>query len=178
MIEAMKKRKGITPVIAIVLLLMMTVAASGGAWMWIQELQNEFQGQVDIRSDIKLISLTCYNKLGDGQVEAYFKNTGKSQIDLGHVNMYVTDVYNGEMAYSLTRTDMSFQANDVSSTLGLEIVTGSSQDFSNPKQSAAYRITTGNSGAEFETNKVYEIAFEFSNVGDRQITQQCEPGDR
>jgi len=33
------KRKGITPVIAIVLLLMMTVAAAGVAYLWIMNLQ-------------------------------------------------------------------------------------------------------------------------------------------
>ncbi len=37
------KRKGITPVIAIVLLLMMTVAAAGMAYMWIMSLQEDME---------------------------------------------------------------------------------------------------------------------------------------
>ncbi len=40
------KRKGITPVIALVLLLMMTVAAAGMAYIWFQDVQQETQDSV------------------------------------------------------------------------------------------------------------------------------------
>ncbi|MCK4555007.1 MAG: hypothetical protein KAT83_00215 [Candidatus Aenigmarchaeota archaeon] len=40
------KRKGITPVIALVLLLMMTVAAAGMAYIWFQDVQQETQDTV------------------------------------------------------------------------------------------------------------------------------------
>ncbi len=40
------KRKGITPVIALVLLLMMTVAAAGMAYVWFMDVQEETQSTV------------------------------------------------------------------------------------------------------------------------------------
>ena len=45
--KSKSKRKGITPVIAIVLLLMMTVAAAGMAYVWIMSLQEDIEEQAN-----------------------------------------------------------------------------------------------------------------------------------
>ena len=42
-------RKGLTPVIAMILLLMMTVAAAGASFYWLLGLQGELQGSNRVR---------------------------------------------------------------------------------------------------------------------------------
>jgi len=39
-----KRKKGITPIIAVILLMMMTVAAAGAAFFWFVRMQSELQG--------------------------------------------------------------------------------------------------------------------------------------
>lgn len=41
------ERKGITPIIAVVLLLMMTVASAGLAWAWLQSMQTSTQEKME-----------------------------------------------------------------------------------------------------------------------------------
>ena len=52
-------KKGITPVIAIVLLLMMTVASAGLAWMWLQSMQTSTQEQ--LTEQVKQIGANPFN---------------------------------------------------------------------------------------------------------------------
>jgi len=41
-----KRKRGISPVIAIILLLMMTVAVAGAAFYWLTRIQGQMQGGV------------------------------------------------------------------------------------------------------------------------------------
>jgi len=42
-------KRGITPIIAIILLLMMTVAVSGAMFYWLSRVQGQTQGAVEYR---------------------------------------------------------------------------------------------------------------------------------
>ena len=90
------KRKGITPIIAIVLLLMMTVAAFGLTFVWVQETQSEIQESIsqDITDITDKNSATfniesIYNTTA-GKIEIILRNTGRYTFkDLGAFSIYV-----------------------------------------------------------------------------------------
>ncbi len=70
----MKNRKGITPIIAIVLLLMMTVAAAGLAWQFIQNTMSDAQKQVkdlDINRAPPKVVACVGDSTGNGGSEMY-----------------------------------------------------------------------------------------------------------
>jgi len=80
--------KGITPIIAIVLLLLMTVAAAGSAYLWFTSTQGRIQQQVSGRitstgSNIQfqIVGLECKNNVSGGlqdNVSFYIRNQGDS----------------------------------------------------------------------------------------------------
>lgn len=74
-------RKGITPVIAIVMLLMMTVAAAGGAYVWITKIQSQIQRRTtrNFKISVTLDSVTCYPSAD--KAEFLILNNGKASIN-------------------------------------------------------------------------------------------------
>lgn len=108
-------RKGITPVVAIVLLLMLTIVAVGGMWAWtsgiLSQQQEEAEGQ--LRSGMEFISLGCVdNPSSADQLTWTLKNTGRSDIELGDVDVYVYEVGNG----NLLSHDTASRSNPLTST--------------------------------------------------------------
>lgn len=95
-------RKGITPVVAIVLLLMLTIVAVGGMWAWTSDIltqqQDEAEGQ--LRAGIEFISLSC--DAASDELSWTIKNTGRSDIDLSDVDVYVYEVSNNELFHHTT----------------------------------------------------------------------------
>ncbi len=81
------KRKAITPIIAVVLLLMMTVAGAGAAFFWFVRMQSEIQGgteqyQENVYEKISS-SLSWENSNYDdstGLLSLYIQNTGNLKI--------------------------------------------------------------------------------------------------
>ena len=84
--KSKSKRKGITPVIAIVLLLMMTVAAAGMAYVWIMDLQEDIGEEtkkdlanLNKQKNARLSVETVWNTSGgtsDGLISVMVKNAG------------------------------------------------------------------------------------------------------
>ncbi len=89
-------RRGITPVVAIVLLLMMTVAASGGAYAWMQNVQEEARdrAQSDLTANLAAKEVICDR----GAVRLAVKNSGDRQVLTGEADLYVTDPDGGVVA--------------------------------------------------------------------------------
>ncbi len=81
------ERAGITPVVAIVLLLMMTVAASGGAYAWMQQVQNEAQEDADqgLSSRLDVKSVTCEGSVATIAVS----NTGSRAFTGGPADVFL-----------------------------------------------------------------------------------------
>ncbi len=89
------KRKGITPVIAIVLLLMMTVAAAGMAYVWIMSLQEDVRVIADeglndmkIMASVSLSFEAVHNK-STNLIEFTLRNTGKHGFSSGELNQFI-----------------------------------------------------------------------------------------
>ena len=81
-----KNKKGITPIIAIVLLLMMTVATAGAAFFWFIRIQGELQGgtesytgELSEKMSAKVDVLVTYY---DGNVNIYLQNNGNIEVPI------------------------------------------------------------------------------------------------
>jgi flagellin-like protein len=79
-------KKGITPIIAIILLLMMTVAVAGAAFFWLSRIQNQLQGGVEsfqgtlmtqIASKVDVVDADYSNSTN---LTIFFQNTGNTKI--------------------------------------------------------------------------------------------------
>jgi len=108
-LKSNSKRKGITPVIAIVLLLMMTVAAAGMAYVWIMGLQEDIQEQSnegvekqqrDTAAAISIVS--AWNDTTSTMIAFTIKNTGTytfSADEIAQFTYYFNGVYNDGTAF-------------------------------------------------------------------------------
>jgi len=164
-------RKGITPVIAIVLLLMMTVAAAGGAYAWLTQLQEQFQNQAeeDVERGIDITDLRCYNDQGTGTVEVFFSNSGTTQLDLNPIDLNVRSASTSNVNYTLTRTSIGLAQNQLSDQVFFE--TESGEDFADPRSSAAYTIGLDDS---MEVGQRYEMEFIFTDENSEAVTSTCQ----
>lgn len=82
-----------TPVVAIVLLILMSVALLLAAWDWFENLQDEITGDIedDVRTQVS-VELEC--KSGGGgsdQITFFIKNVGDSSIDASQVDVFIYD---------------------------------------------------------------------------------------
>lgn len=98
-------RKGITPVIAIVLLLMMTVAAAGAAYTWFSQMQTRLQSEAasELQTELSIKDLRC-NARPDNSVELAVSNSGSREVDLSEVDMFIRGS-SGHLNSTLTDLD-------------------------------------------------------------------------
>ena len=94
-------RKGITPIISVILLLMMTIAIAGLAYTWLQRMQTTVQTSSEnvsddllagfkVRLDINGYSANCTGGSTDKvNLTVYVKNSGTK--DANHIQLYVND---------------------------------------------------------------------------------------
>ncbi len=166
-------RKGITPVIAIVLLLMMTVAAAGGAYAWTSGLLDQFMGTAEDETErgISIQNLVCYNQaptVGDGAyVEVFVQNTGTKQLDLDPVDMNVRDRATGDINYTLTRTGMSLEERNLGPAIDFKF----GDDFTEPGTSAAYIVGLPDT---LERGTNYEVEFVFTDEENTKHAAYCQ----
>ena len=83
-LKSKSRRKGITPVIAIVLLLMMTVAAAGMAYVWIMSLQEDIAE--DTNRDLDNLNKQKNARLS---VSAVWNNAGTIDLIIKNAGTYV-----------------------------------------------------------------------------------------
>lgn len=82
-------RRGVTPVVAVVLLLGMTVAASGGAYAWVSQVQDQAQRDAarSLSTQLEVEDLRCDR----GAVRIAVQNSGDTQIRTADADLYVYD---------------------------------------------------------------------------------------
>ncbi len=100
-------RKGITPVVATVLLLMMTVAAAGAAYTWFTQMQGQLQTQAtsDLQTEFRVKDLQC-NAKPENTVKVSIKNSGSREVDLRDVDAFI-DGPDGHLNVTITDMDLS-----------------------------------------------------------------------
>ncbi|MDY6766368.1 MAG: archaellin/type IV pilin N-terminal domain-containing protein [Candidatus Nanohaloarchaea archaeon] len=81
--------KGITPVVATVLLLMMTVAAAGGAYVWFTNMQDQFRQRAEgeIQTELSVRDLQC--DADDDTIEIALSNSGSTEVALEEVDVFI-----------------------------------------------------------------------------------------
>ncbi len=96
-------KKGISAVIAVVLILMITVALSAAAYVWFSgifdtitdEAENAAGDTADAISTSFSID-SARHVIGEENTTIYFTNTGSSDIDLTKVNIFVDSLLTGK----------------------------------------------------------------------------------
>ncbi|MFB6076544.1 MAG: archaellin/type IV pilin N-terminal domain-containing protein, partial [Candidatus Nanohaloarchaea archaeon] len=99
-------RSGITPVVAIVLLLMMTVAAAGAAYTWFSQMQSQVQERATqtLQTDMEVKDLRCDSSTD--KIEVAIKNSGSTEIELTNTDLFVRDS-TGHLNITMTSLDLS-----------------------------------------------------------------------
>lgn len=174
-------RHGITPLIAILLLLMMTVAAAGAAFLWMNQLQEDVQSETgqDIRkrttTTVTMISLSCYNQGDRGLVETILANQGNTQLELEPVSMNVRTSNDAELDTEMSPTGLSLSQEDLkgASWTDTDVKLVSENDLEQPGTRGFYNLTTGK-GSEhiFDPGTTYSIEFVF--IGEDGFTKRGE----
>jgi flagellin-like protein len=82
-------RKGVTPVIAIVLLLMMTVAAAGAAYTWFSQMQNRLQSEATsgLQTELSVKDIVC--DASSDEIRLSLKNSGSTLVDVSDVDVFI-----------------------------------------------------------------------------------------
>ena len=124
--------RGLSPIIAVVLLIMMTVAAAGAAYVWIIALQKKMSGssnqqlQVLNTGVIQYVSASCTSP---SNISVIIRNVGKTAIPSGNVTLEVKDAatnahlntYYKDMATSLAPQGIvTFNFNTTNTSQSLE----------------------------------------------------------
>lgn len=154
----LRDRKGITAVIAIILLLMMTVAAAGGAYVWMQNLQEQYEGQAEriATRDISIQSLRCFNEEGTGVVRVLLKNSGETNINLNPSDVLVREFSSQNEPVGASQRDISLSVENPAGPVNIT----DNQGFPEPGGSAVYNIDLRDSLTE---GRRYNVEFVFTS---------------
>lgn len=126
-------KKGITPIIATVILLMMTVAAAGAAYLWMTNLQGLIQTEVEgtatfvtsqsaLQFDVVHRRCIAYSSPSTPNIiEAVLLNSGTKDIDSGTVGITIRDEEGNDLAFQSNDTMMEDYLNSVGhSSFGID----------------------------------------------------------
>ncbi|PIO00221.1 hypothetical protein COT72_02415 [archaeon CG10_big_fil_rev_8_21_14_0_10_43_11] len=112
--------RGVTPIIATVLLLMMTVAAAGAAYLWMTSLQGLIQSEVEgtatfvttqsaFQFDVRFrrcIAATDLDPDERNTIEVTLENTGTAPIEEGPVGITLRDENGNDLTFNSNETMM------------------------------------------------------------------------
>lgn len=104
-------RIGITPIVSIILLLMMSITAVGATYDWFSNMQEDIQNDAgtDLRTDVSVTDADCrYNPSSDDQIVLAIKNVGSKNIAGSHVDVFV---YDQKTRLNMTFSQMDWQNN-------------------------------------------------------------------
>lgn len=150
----MRKRLGITPIIAVIFLVMMTIAAAGAVFVWIKSIYNKFQVQEPLAVNIEVLYFKCH--AGTKNLEIALANKGSAPIDIVPTRVFVWDAYSGAF---LNGTSKIFS--------NKEDLPPGFQDF------ARVNGFTGNVnltlGGYFQKDNVYRIRIDFPDMNRHSI---------
>lgn len=152
----MKIRHGVTPVVSIVLLLMLTVAIAGGAYTWVDGMIQERyqQAQNDLNTQLEMKDLQC--DATTGEVDFYIKNTGSTEVSRAQVDVYLYQISDGRLAADASRTGLNpLQPTDSWTSI----------------RSGVAPIDFG--PGVMNTNRKYRIEFEFSGASGTSVKDTC-----
>jgi len=118
-------KRGITPIIAIILLLMMTVAVAGAAFFWLTRIQGQLQGGVEsfqgrifetIASSVNVID----SDFSSNELTIFFHNTGNTEVPVKDSDTFPTTTWilRDSNQVSVCSSDWSGVGNNTDCTTG------------------------------------------------------------
>lgn len=151
------QRSGITPVIAVVLLVMIAVTLIGGVWAWTEGLvsgqQNEADQQLDTRVEYR--GLNC---AANGDIDITVKNTGSIDVSSSSVDVFVYNVSNDNLNGQSTGNSNFLDGTDNDGTLAVgEVATESGVS----------------GGWVFDAGRQYRVQVDFTNQ-DYSVSSTCQ----
>lgn len=134
-------RKGITPVVAMVLLLMMTVAAGGAAYVWTQGLigGQRQQTQQELNTELTKRDASC----SGNSLTVTVSNTGGVEIISSSTDVFVSTL-DGTLQGQVSGTSLA----------GGSI---------NPGETADLSVSNWDTNPGMSAGTTYEVAFEFQD---------------
>lgn len=113
--QAKRKSKGITPVLAVVILLLIGVSAATGTWAFLQGMESPIKDKTKSKLEIDLEvkgQIHCENTTVDSDVEekskiiAKIENKGEREVEASNTNVFVYDTQ-GNVVASEEEVDLS-----------------------------------------------------------------------
>lgn len=147
-----RQRKGITPVVAIVLVLMMTVAIASAAGFWINGiLQDEMdEGGTQLSTEMNLVGLDCE----DGDLNWTITNVGDAEVDATNTVISAFNTSTDNLVTTTTRDGGILASGDVWTSTG--------------GYTGEYGFLPTSEGTS------YEIEFEFASHIGNTVRGMCE----
>ncbi len=118
-----RRRHGVTPVLAIMLLLMMTVALAGAAFTWFGDVRSGLIDRGDdFESRFAVVQKECRADPGgvNNVVELSLQNTGQEDVAGTQVSLFLDD---GEGELNVTVTEMDWSRYNFTRAGGFDSVT-------------------------------------------------------
>ncbi len=126
-------KKGITPVISIVLMIMITVSAASAGYFWMGSIQSNLQvsaqnaiSSTGLGGNYQISALAggviCESGV-DGTIQVYVSNTGSNNIEMGDWYIFVKDSINANVG---TWTNTTFLNSGETVPILFEFLSGSS----------------------------------------------------
>ncbi len=147
-------KKGITPVISVVLLIMLVIGLTGGAYYWMTNVQEGLQEstgrQVESTTDVTSVKfdiITIICEESDNTVRATLVNNGERIIDASNAIMTLREI-NGEVLG--TDTELTVNPESVSKDESFTIESAGTQWDLADEKSYSVRINIGSS-AQMDT---------------------------
>lgn len=152
-------RKGLSPVVAIILLVFMTVAAAGGAFTFLRQTQEGFKRETiqTVETKVRIIDLDCNGTW----VNSTLKNSGNARLDLREVDLFIRERASGNLNTTLSRPGLNLSANETSGSI--------------EEPGGVGRYATDLS-APFQSGRDYEIQYSFVNNGGVSAFGICTAG--
>lgn len=148
------QRSGITPLVAIVMLLFIVIVAVSGFAMFVDQfLDDQWENiQRQAGTQVEFRHLACNDQGPDqsGTIDFLIKNTGQTNIDTAAVDIYVRSVSDGSLVDAIS--------------------TGGGEDLG-PGDHWPDSVTLG--GNDFSAGRAYIIEFEFASAGGTSTAAQC-----
>lgn len=168
----MNTSKGITPVIAIVLLLMMTVGAVGGAYAWFSGIMQDAQEDANTQqnTEINMYNAECMDIGGSFHALFWIENTGDRAVDFSAVDVLVFDRVNDERVVTLGDRERDLTSVGTAERPDEWSASDFDSNASEPNMVAGYNLSLGDTPSD---GGLYEIELRFTNT-EVSATAECQ----
>ncbi len=153
------KHRGISPVIAVILIVMLVITAVGITYLWIDNVLKQQKEEVSrtLATDVKLFALSCFENDKSDSIRIGLSNNGETQLDMSKVDIHIRDVTSSQLVTVKKNLDWS------------------EKDFSAPKSEDIVSVTFNNTFEDRGEPYVVQLTFPQTELS---VQRRCttQPG--